>query len=399
MAESNLLVLAREFKKLRDEVKKVLSLPIGPQGEKGDKGDKGDPGEAGRDGIDGKDGLPGRDGFPGVAGKDGIDGQDGVDGKDGISVVDARVDFDGHLVLVLSNGTELDAGAVTSEQMADIYATLKQGAMSLNELLPTQTGNSGKYLTTDGTNASWNTVSYSDLTGTVPTWNQNTTGTAANVTGTVAIGNGGTGQTTKTAAYNALSPNTTKGDIEVFNGTNNVRLPVGTNNYVLTADSTAAEGVKWAVGSTTYPSSGIAVSTGSAWGTSLTAPSGAIVGTTDTQSLSNKTLTGTKETVFAITDAAAFEINPANGGIQTITLGSNRTPKGTNFLAGQSVTLMVTAGAFSITWTDTTFGASGVKWVGASSPGSAPTLSSTAISIIELWEVGTQVYGAFVGVA
>jgi hypothetical protein len=79
-----------------------------------------------------------------------------------------------------------------------------------------------------------------------PTLNQNTTGTAANVTGTVAIANGGTGQTTQTAAFDALAPTTTKGDLIVDNGTNNVRLAVGTDTYVLTADATTATGVKWA---------------------------------------------------------------------------------------------------------------------------------------------------------
>jgi hypothetical protein len=124
-----------------------------------------------------------------------------------------------------------------------------------------------------------------------------------------------------------------------------------------------------------------------------------VVGTDATQTLSNKTITGTTETVFAITDGAAFEINPANGGIQTITLGANRTPKGTSFAVGQTVTLMVTASTYTLTWTDTTFGPSGVKWVGASSAGSAPTLSTSIVTIIELWKVGSQVYGAFVGVA
>jgi hypothetical protein len=42
-----------------------------------------------------------------------------------------------------------------------------------------------------------------------------------------------------------VSPLTTKGDVYVF-GTANDRLPVGTDNYVLTADSAQALGVKWA---------------------------------------------------------------------------------------------------------------------------------------------------------
>jgi hypothetical protein len=80
----------------------------------------------------------------------------------------------------------------------------------------------------------------------IPTLNQNTTGTASNVTGTVAIANGGTGQTTATAAFDALAPTTTKGDLIVRNGTGNIRLAVGTDTYVLTADAAAASGVKWA---------------------------------------------------------------------------------------------------------------------------------------------------------
>lgn len=89
---------------------------------------------------------------------------------------------------------------------------------------------------------------FSTGTFTWPTFNQNTTGTASNVTGTVAILNGGTGQTTKVAAFDALSPATTKGDLIVSDGTDNIRIGVGTNGQVLTADSTTASGVIWATG-------------------------------------------------------------------------------------------------------------------------------------------------------
>jgi hypothetical protein len=123
---------------------------------------------------------------------------------------------------------------------------------------------------------------------------------------------------------------------------------------------------------------------------------------TGTETLTNKTLTdpaiiGTiLEDVFTITDGAAFEIDPGNGSIQLITLGANRTPKATNFANGEAVTLMVDDGtAYTLTWTDATFGGSGVVW--KTDGGVAPTLNTSGYTVIVLFEVGGQVYGARVG--
>lgn len=61
----------------------------------------------------------------------------------------------------------------------------------------------------------------------------------------LAVADGGTGASTQTVAFDNLSPTTTKGDVIVNNGTDNIRLAVGTNDYVLTADSAEVSGVKW----------------------------------------------------------------------------------------------------------------------------------------------------------
>jgi hypothetical protein len=118
---------------------------------------------------------------------------------------------------------------------------------------------------------------------------------------------------------------------------------------------------------------------------------------TAVQTLTDPAIIGTiLEDVFTITDGAAFEIDPGHGSVQLITLGASRTPKATNFAAGESITLMVDDGsAYTLTWSDATFGGSGVVW--KTNAGVAPTLNTTGYTVIVLWKVSTQVYGARVG--
>jgi len=55
------------------------------------------------------------------------------------------------------------------------------------------------------------------------------------------IGSGGTGQTSASAAFNAISPITTTGDLIIGNGSNSAtRLGIGANGTILTSDGTTA---------------------------------------------------------------------------------------------------------------------------------------------------------------
>lgn len=320
-------------------------------------------GKDGKDGRNGKDGAPGRDGKDGATGPAGANGVDGADGTDGVSVSNAFVDFDGSLTIVLSNGTEINAGEVvpldvaekikvitngggTSQSVLDSIASLQaqitamagfvnyEGTWNASTNTPTlvsSVGTKGDYYvvsTTGTTNlngitawtqgdwaifngSAWEKVDNTDLvtsvagrTGAVtlsttdisglgtmatqaassvsitggsitgitdlavadggtgssttsgartnlglvigtdvlaptgsaasltsfPTFNQNTTGTASNVTGIVAIANGGSGQTTAQLAMNAFASAVTSGSYLRGNGTNVVM------NTIQTAD-------------------------------------------------------------------------------------------------------------------------------------------------------------------
>ena len=126
---------------------------------------------------------------------------------------------------------------------------------------------SGSYLRGNGTNVVMNTIQVAD----VPTLNQNTTGTAAGLSATLAITSGGTGQTTASAAFNALSPITTTGDLILGTGVNTAsRLAIGSNGYLLTSDGTTAS---WAAA----PAAGVtSFSAGTTGFTPSTGSTGAI---------------------------------------------------------------------------------------------------------------------------
>ena len=151
----------------------------------------------GKDGRDGKDGKSGRDGAKGDKGDNGRDGRDGVDGTDGVSVTSARIDFDGSLVITLSSGVELNVGEVVAPDLAERIKVITNGGGTsqsvldtldslqdqIDTLIPSQTGNSGKFLTTNGSSLSWATgsggLAYQG------TWNASTNSpTLASSTGT-----------------------------------------------------------------------------------------------------------------------------------------------------------------------------------------------------------------------
>jgi hypothetical protein len=150
-------------------------------------------------------------------------------------------------------------------------------------------------------------------------------------------------------------------------GVSSINSTTGAFTFTGSGVSCASTTCTFTGGSMTYPGAGIAVSTGSAWGTSLTAPASAIVGISDTQSLTNKSI-------------AASEVNSGTlGHAQLPTLLSGDIP---NNAANTTGTAAGFTGSLSGDVTGTQSATSVGKINGGSVPASSNTLSSNSSSQI-----------------
>lgn len=143
-------------------------------------------------------------------------------------------------VTVAQNGDEIDSSLTNITAQGDMIVGDNTGTAST-----LAKGADDQVLRMDGDDPQWETL------GTMADQNANavaiTGGTISGLTAPLAIADGGTGQTAKTAAFDGLSPLTTQGDILTHDGTNNVRLALGNAGEYLKVNAGGTD-VEWGEG-------------------------------------------------------------------------------------------------------------------------------------------------------
>jgi hypothetical protein len=149
-----------------------------------------------------------------------------------------------------------------------------------------------------------NTIQVAD----VPTLNQNTTGTAANVTGTVALLNGGTGATTAPAARTALGATTLGSNLFTITNPSAITFPrLNADNTVSALDAPTFRGA-------------IGAGTGNGSVTSITVTAGTGMSGGGTVSTSG-TVTLTNAGVTSIGAGTGISVNASTGGVTVTNSG------------------------------------------------------------------------------
>jgi hypothetical protein len=243
----------------------------------------------------------------------------GVAGRSVTDVVPVEIDNALYLEFYFSDGTTETVGPVGTIQYIGASPIVVTGSTislstvpvnlggtgqttanaGFNALAPSQTGNSGKYLKTDGTNSSWDTldISTGDITGTLP------------------ITNGGTGATTASGARTNLGLGTI-----ATQDSSNVSITGGSITGI--TDLAVADG-------------GTGASTASGARTNLG------LGTISTQDASAVAITG--GSITGITDLAI-----ADGGTGASTSSGARTNLGLGTIATQdSSNVSITGGSIT----------------------------------------------------
>ena len=203
----------------------------------------------------------------------------------------------------------------------------------------------------------------------------------------------------------ALYFNTTAGEMRVYSGSAWIAAYLPSSSYVTINTTQTLTNKTISVDDNTV--SGIAASSfvlsngsgnidGSAAQKAI--PTGTVVGTSDTQTLTNKTIeagtftNGYTEEVATANTGTAYTIDLANGSVQILTLTGNCTFTFPTATAGRSFIMILKqdgTGSRTVTWP------AAVKWPG----GTAPTITSTASKLDKyiFTSDGTNWYGSNAG--
>lgn len=164
--------------------------------------------------------------------------------------------------------------------------------------------------------------------------------TLDNIGGTLGIAKGGTGQTAQTAAFDALAPTTTKGDIIAHNGSNNIRVAVGTDGQVLAANSANPSGLGWAAALSNPMTTEGDIIIGGASGS----PTRLAIGTNLYILRSNGTTLSWVEGLANGTQSGLLPPTTAMGDVLATQLGYKRYQHGTIYNGGNAPTVTLAAG-------------------------------------------------------